>query len=463
MEKVQHAGTVALALTAVMAVGAGRPAQNPAGLSLSAVRSYRPASNQTVVDVFCRVPLLLVSPIGTTGGGAYRFAVSVRDSAGLELVSQSWLTPVREQLLRTRGASTAEHLRFAAGAGHYTIGVTATDSATGRVLRADLPTEGFARAPGGSDLLLASDMREAAGPQDTATRGGEVRHGPLFFTTSGTPVLTPQASKLAYYLELYPTQAESVQVLARVLTDAGAQVVAARPVPVAIGAGGGFTHGIVDLAGLPPGQYRFEVTATSPDSQVSRSASFGMTGFETMVQAAAVIESNEWPSNLPETQLDSAYEPLIYLMTADEQGVYSSLSVEGKRKWLRQFWGRRDPSPGTVRNEERERFYASITEADRRFREGGASAIPGWRTDRGRIFIKYGSPDEVLERHVQTGVSPYEIWKYTRNRSLKYVFMDLTRFGNYKLIYTDDRREPSRPDWQDLLGPDGLKDLQQIN
>ena len=80
----------------------------------------------------------------------------------------------------------------------------------------------------------------------------------------------------------------------------------------------------------------------------------------------------------------------------------------------------------------------------------------------GRIFIKYGVPDEVLERHVQAGVSPYEIWKYARNRSLKYVFMDLTRFGNYKLIYTDDRREPSRPDWQDLLGPDGLKDLQQI-
>ncbi|HSD30330.1 MAG TPA: GWxTD domain-containing protein, partial [Gemmatimonadales bacterium] len=142
--------------------------------------------------------------------------------------------------------------------------------------------------------------------------------------------------------------------------------------------------------------------------------------------------------------------------------VYSSLSVEGKRKWLRQFWGRRDPSPGTVRNEERDRFYAAITEADRRFREGGASAIPGWRTDRGRIFIKYGSPDELLERHVQAGASPYEIWKYTRNRNLRYVFMDLTQFGNFKLIYTDDRREPSRPDWQELLGPDGLKDLQQI-
>jgi GWxTD domain-containing protein len=238
-------------------------------------------------------------------------------------------------------------------------------------------------------------------------------------------------------------------------------VVAAPPVPVAIGAGGGFTNGVVDLAGLPPGSYRFELKVAGPDSAVTRSASFGMTGFETVAHAEAVLESNEWPSNLNEAQLDSAYEPLIYLMSAEEQGVYSSLSVEGKRKWLRQFWSRRDPSAGTPGNEERDRFYSAIAEADRRYREGGASAIPGWRTDRGRVFIKYGAPDEVLERHMQTGVSPYEIWKYTRSRSLKYVFMDLTRFGNYKLIYTDDRREPSRPDWQELLGADGLKDLEQ--
>ena len=99
----------------------------------------------------------------------------------------------------------------------------------------------------------------------------------------------------------------------------------------------------------------------------------------------------------------------------------------------------------------------------RRYREGGASAIPGWRTDRGRIFIKYGAPDEILERKVQTGLMPYEIWKYTRQRNLKYVFMDLTRFGNYQLIYTDDRRERSRPDWQELLGVDGLRDLQENN
>ena len=178
-------------------------------------------------------------------------------------------------------------------------------------------------------------------------------------------------------------------------------------------------------------------------------------------QAAPEVGSPSWPAGLNEAQLDSAYEPLIYLMTPDEQGVFSSLSVEGKRRWLQEFWARRDPTPGTVRNEDRDRFYAAIAEVDRRFWESGAVTNPGWRTDRGRVFIKYGAPDEIRERKSPPGTSPYEIWRYTRNRSLTFVFMDLTRFGNYQLIYSDSPGERIRPDWMDLLGPEGLKDLQR--
>lgn len=444
----------------VVTVSASRSVQDESGVTLSAVRFYRPASSQTVVDVFCRVPLLLVTPIGSSGGGAFRVAVSVRDSAGLELVSQTWLTPVRAELLHARGASTSEHLRFAARPGRYAVAVTVTDSASGRIARAATDVAAYSHAPGGSDLLLANDLRMGA-PGDTSARSGEVRFGSLFVSTSGEPVLTPQASKLAYYFELYPARAESASVAARVVTESGTQVVAIAPSAVSMPAEGGFTNGVVDLAGLPPGHYRLELTATGPDSQVTRSAPFGMTGFESVAQAAAIMEAAAWPAALSETELDEAYAPLMYLMTASEQGVYSSLSVEGKRAWLRQFWARRDPSPGTTRNEERERFYAAITEANRRYREGGASAIPGWNTDRGRIFIKYGAPDEVYARRVQQGRQPYEVWKYTRNRALRYVFMDLTQFGNYTLIFTNDVREKSRPDWQELLGPDGLRDVEQ--
>ncbi|HET9710140.1 MAG TPA: GWxTD domain-containing protein [Gemmatimonadales bacterium] len=457
----KHAGQVALALTAVMAVGAGGPVQTESGLTVSIIRRFRPASAQTVVDVFCRIPLQLVSPIGSSGGGSYRFAVSVRDSTGLELVSQSWATPVRAEVLRSRGASTSEHVTFAAKAGRYAVQVTVTDSASGRVSRAEATAAAFAGSPGGSDLLLGSDVRQATGAGDTAARGGEVRLGSLFLVTSGLPVLTPQSSKLAYYLELYPAHAESVQVAVRVLSDSGKQIVAAAPEAMTIGAGGGVASRMIDLAGLPPGRYQAEVKVGGPDS-LTRVARFGMTGFESVAEAAAVVDAGEWPGGLSEAQLDSAYEPLVYLMSAEEQGVYSGLTLEGKRKWMRQFWARRDPTPGTARNEDRDRFYAAIVEANRRFREGGASQVPGWRTDRGRIFVKYGTPDETLERRQAGSTNPYDCWKYTRTRAMKFVFYDLTGFGNYVLIYTNDQHESGRPNWQDLLGPEALLDVERF-
>jgi GWxTD domain-containing protein len=149
-------------------------------------------------------------------------------------------------------------------------------------------------------------------------------------------------------------------------------------------------------------------------------------------------------------------------MSSDEQGLYAGLTLDGKRSFLRRFWAKRDPSPGTPQNEVEATYYARIAQVDHEFREGGSARIPGWRTDRGRIYIKYGAPDEVLSRPQAGGSNPYVVWKYTRGRPLKYVFMDQTQFGNYALIYTDDRREPSRPNWQALLGPEGVLDVQRF-
>ncbi len=179
--------------------------------------------------------------------------------------------------------------------------------------------------------------------------------------------------------------------------------------------------------------------------------------------AAALTERTADPfTYFAEHQLDSLQAPLVYLAGHEALGVYQGLSVEGKRNFLRRFWEERDPTPGTAVNELRELFYARIAEANRRYREGGAAAIPGWRTDRGRIFIRYGEPDETLSRPQAGPTNPYEVWKYTRGRPRKFLFLDETRFGHYVLIYTDERREPSRPDWEDILGQEAADDVKRF-
>ena len=455
---------VVAALTA-WSGGAAPQSQDEPGLELLAVRSYRATGGQTLFDGFFRVPFAVLDPLtpGTRGVAAYRVSLSVRDSADLELLAQSWTQTVRASTLGVRGASAVEHFAFAAQPGRYGVTVTVTDSATGRVIRQAATLHAFVASPGASDLLLATALRQIAAP-DTALRTGEVRKGELALQASGRPVLTPQQARLGYYLELYAERPETIAVTVRVLRPDGSPVVATAPQAVPVGVGGGATRGMVDLAGLPRGDYQLEVSAAGGDSSRVRRAPFGMAGFETEAALAAVppTDPRDRFTGMSEAQLDTVYMPLIYVMTSEEQGIYPSLSLDAKRDYLRQFWAKRDPTPGTPRNEEQEDFYRRISEAQRRYGEGGSGRIPGWRTDRGRIFIKYGPPDDILSRPQAGATGPYEVWKYTRVRALKYVFLDQTGFGNYALIWTDDRRELSRANWRDLLGREAVLDVERF-
>jgi len=427
-------------------------------------RFYRATGSQTLFDGFFRVPFALLDPItpGPGGAAAYRFAVTVRDTAGLELLAQSWTQSVPTRMLSVARGSAVEHFTFAAHPGRYAVDVAVTDSATGRVSRQRAEVEAFNGPPAASDLLLATNLREAANSADLPA-AGEIRKGTLLLQASGQPVLTPQQARLGYYLELYTPRAETVTVAVRVQSAQGAQLVAMPAERIPLAAGGGVTRGMIDLAGLPPGDYRLEVAAGrgSADSLV-RTAAFRMAGFETEAAIADAAPVQDVFASMSEARLDTTYLPLVYLMTAAEQGSYPSLTLEGKRRWLRLFWEKRDPTPGTPGNEAQDDFYKRIADANRRFREGGSAQIPGWRTDRGRIFIKYGPPDEVLSRPQAGGTRPFEVWKYTRGRALKYAFLDQTLFGNYVLIWTNDRREPSRPNWQELLGAEAVTEVERF-
>lgn len=441
------------------------PDEQSSPLELGVVRFYRSAGAQTVVEGFCRVPFTLLDPLSRAQDGvaAYRVTLSVRDSANLELVAQTWSRTVPTRMLSAIRGSALEHFTFAASPGAYTVEVTVRDSATGRVNRRQTRVAAFSGPPAASDLLLATAIRPASGAGvDTVTRPGELRKGSVIVEAADRPLLTPREAQLGYYLEWYGAVAETAAVSVRIAPGAGgAPIVATAAQQVPFAAGGGATRGMVDLAGLPPGDYAFEVAVQGRDSAVTRRAPFRMGGMDAGPPVAEVDPADKFAA-MSEAQLDTLYAPLTYVMASDETGMYNTLTLDGKRNFLRRFWSKRDPTPGTPRNEAQEDYYGRIGEANRRFREGGVADIPGWRTDRGRIFVKYGPPQEVMQRPQAGNTLPYEVWKYARGRLLKYVFLDQTQFGNYALIWTDDRREPSRPNWQALLGPEAVQDVERF-
>jgi GWxTD domain-containing protein len=115
-------------------------------------------------------------------------------------------------------------------------------------------------------------------------------------------------------------------------------------------------------------------------------------------------------------------EDVIYIITDEEKAAFKQLSNDEERdQFIEAFWQRRDPTPDTEENEYKEEHYQRIAYANEHY----AAGVPGWKTDRGRIYIMYGKPDETdshpsggtYERPIEEGggetsTFPFEDWRY---------------------------------------------------
>lgn len=140
---------------------------------------------------------------------------------------------------------------------------------------------------------------------------------------------------------------------------------------------------------------------------------------------AVSLEAPQRPS--AKSELGAHYQEwlekdAVYIISPEERDVFLKLTNDEEReRFIEQFWARRDPDPSTPDNEFREEHYRRIQYANQHFHAG----IPGWRTDRGRIYIAFGAPDRIETHPVggqylrpahegggQTSTYPFERWEY---------------------------------------------------
>ncbi len=157
-------------------------------------------------------------------------------------------------------------------------------------------------------------------------------------------------------------------------------------------------------------------------------------------------------------ELESPYkkwlnEEVYWIITEDERKAFLKLNTDDEREaFIENFWLQRDPTPDTEENEYEEEYYRRVAYANETF----ASGIPGWKTDRGMIYIKYGAPDEreehptggTYERPIEEGggettVYPFEKWRYRYiegiGNNVNIEFVDPSGTGEYH--YTSDPSE----------------------
>ena len=127
-------------------------------------------------------------------------------------------------------------------------------------------------------------------------------------------------------------------------------------------------------------------------------------------------------------------EEVVYIISQEERKAFLSLAtLEEQRQFAIQFWDRRDPTPGTPENEYKTEHYRRLAYANEHF----TPTYPGWRTDRGHIYIQFGPPDE-LEKHPATASAPAEEdWRYRWidgvGQNVVVRFIDKAANGTYSL------------------------------
>jgi len=125
-------------------------------------------------------------------------------------------------------------------------------------------------------------------------------------------------------------------------------------------------------------------------------------------------------------------EDVVYIISDEERDAFEELGTDDERAhFIEQFWALRDSDPKTQENEFKQEHYRRIAYANDRF----ASRDSGWKTDRGRLYIQYGPPDEI-ESHPNDGL---EIWRYREMETLGLhdillEFVDPAGSGEYRLV-----------------------------
>ena len=273
---------------------------------------------------------------------------------------------------------------------------------------------------GGFNAGLALSSLQIGSTTDSVT-GAVIPNPALRFSDKGLEAL------YVYYegYNLHP-QGTVYQVRAAIIRNRGGKpdtVVATQPLSrPKQGTNVAYAMG-VSTAGVEPGAYTLGLELTDVEAKRSVTASRDFVIGSAAPEAAALSPSLDSLNPLERKY----YDQIQYLATPNQVAYYKALSDPGKLAYLAKFWG--------VRN--LREFSRRMETADARYRQRN---LAGYNTDRGRIYVKYGEPDAVEQKVIETETRPREYWSFY-NTGQVFIFIDIRGDGNYRLAWTNAKDE----------------------
>jgi len=364
----------------------------------------------------------------------YVFTVIINDNNGRQIVAQEQDRKVRTDdygKTTSRFDYRTSQMNFALPPGTYKIICSLKDENSHSVSNRDFPVKlrNFRNAlPSSSDVLFALDI-ETAGDDTSIFRKGDVAVIPIPSRYYGED----DSARLRYYFEVYPGSLNLGEVKVEAVVRSDVRGTLSRDTS-RITLGGAAIRQVRDLSldQFPPGDYELHVKLLGQRNRLldERNESFSL----------------QWTQEgLLRHDFRTALEQLKYIAPASEIKKMQNLETyEERLAAFNAFWAGRDPTLGTKENETKREFYRRVTYANRQFQH---LRQPGWRTDRGRIYIQHGDPDQIDDVPMSPNYPPYQVWHYYRQGAYRrFTFVDESEDGDYRLQYPYDSLN-MRPDF----------------
>lgn len=157
-------------------------------------------------------------------------------------------------------------------------------------------------------------------------------------------------------------------------------------------------------------------------------------------------------ATMDQEMVDLEYRQMRFILTNQEKDQFSQLSdLKAQKRALYKYWSRRDPNPRTEQNERRMEFEKAIQYANVYYNE---SLKEGWNSDRGRILIKYGFPQQVDQYEQKAEKRATEVWFYGGDfGGLYFYFIEMSNNNDFQLVHSTHPQELQNEYWVEEFDP----------
>jgi GWxTD domain-containing protein len=216
----------------------------------------------------------------------------------------------------------------------------------------------------------------------------------------------------------------------------------------------------LNIAGIKPGVYRLQLVINAGDQTTTTEKAFevtpGQKEWELARQTQELADFPESENITTEEEAKKFRNEIMFIANSDELKQYDALPLEAKSRFAEAFWKRRDPTPDTPINEYKIEHYDRFRYANEAFStfRGAGAAENGWRSDRGRVYIVYGPPDDIENHPSSLEELPWAQWFYNDVQGgVYFIFLDESGYGNMRLIHSTAQSEIRDYNWQYRISP----------